>query len=664
LVRACGLVAEDLLRAGSAARVLCTSREALGVGAETSWRVPSLAAPDPDRLPLADELASYESVRLFLERAEQRQPGFALTPQSAPAVAQICHRLDGIPLAIELAAARVRLLTPEQIAARLDDRFALLTGGSRAALERHQTLRAAVDWSYDALSEPERAVLRRLSVFAGGCTIEAAEAVCTGGVVPEGGLLDLLGQLIDKSLLVMDPRRHRARYRLLETIRQYGREKLLSAEEVEEQRARHRDFFMALAEGSTRKLWGPEQAEIMADLDDEVDNVTQACEWSLTREDATAVLRLAGAMDRYWSQRRPAQGRRILEEALRRAPTGPCFDRARALSVTGLLASEVGDFDRARAHLEEALAMYRGLGVRRGIVWSLLNLAQVDTQEGRLDEAAASLDEAVELAREAGHAPSLGWALEMSAVLELNRGRPELGAELAREALELFRDAAESRGIAAALQSLGFARQRQGDYAGSVVLFEEAVKTSDSLAEVGLGDAALARGDLASARDHYEHLLADARELGMAPGQFIALIGLGEVALAEGSAEDAADRYAEALAVQRGGGPVASARTLAGLAKLAMTAGETVEGARLLGAATGVADSLGLATPLVYRDAGEQCADVLQRSLGEEAFQAAWQQGRAWSTEEALQRGRHHLAAWRAAPPSTVSERSSSTSPG
>jgi predicted ATPase/class 3 adenylate cyclase len=652
LVRACGEVAEDMLRAGPGVRVLCTSREALGVGAETSWRVPSLAAPDPDRLPPLEELSSYESVRLFLERAEQRHPGFALTAQTAPAVAQICHRLDGIPLAIELAAARVRLLTPEQIAARLDDRFALLTGGPGAALERHQTLRAAVDWSYDALSEPERALLRRLSVFAGGCTLEAAEAVCTGGVVPDGSLLDLLGPLIDKSLLVMDARRDRARYRLLETIRQYGREKLLSADEVEEQRARHREFFMALAEGSTRQLWGPEQAEVMAGLDDEVDNIAQACEWSLMREDATVALRLAGAMDRYWSQRRPAQGRRILEEALRRAPTDPSFDRARALSVAGLLASEVGDFDQGRVHLDQALEMYRGLGVRRGIVWSLLNLAQVATQQGSLEEAAALLVEAVELAREAGHAPSLGWALEMSAVLELNRGRLERGAELAREALELFRRAGESTGIGAALGTLGFTRQRQGDYAGSVVFFEEAAKTSYGPFELGLGDAALAQGDLASAGGHYEQLLERSRDLGMVFGQFIALIGLGEVALADGSPEHAAFRFAGAMALQRGGGPVASGRILAGMARLAMAAGEAVEAAQLLGAASAVADSVGLATPLVYRDPDEQCADSLRRRLGDRAYETAWQAGRAWPTEEALERGRRYLVVGGAAPSS------------
>jgi tetratricopeptide (TPR) repeat protein len=448
----------------------------------------------------------------------------------------------------------------------------------------------------------------------------------------------------------MDARRHRARYRLLETIRQYGREKLLSADEVEEQRARHRDFFVALAEGSTRQLWGPEQAEVMAGLDDEVDNVAQACEWSLMREDATIALRLAGAMDRYWSQRRPAQGRRILEEALRRAPIDPSFDRARALSVAGLLASQVGDPDRARAHLDQALDMYRGLGVRRGIVWSLLNLAQMDNQQGQLEEAAVLLGEAVELARETGHAPSLGWALEMSAVLELNRGRPERGAELAREALELFRRAGDRTGIANALASLGFARQRQGDYAGSVVFFEEAATTSDGPFQMGLGDAALARGDLASARDHYEHLLEDSRELGFATGQFLALLGLGEVALAEGSPQDAADRYAGAMALQRRGGPVASGRIIAGIAKLAITAGETVEAARLLGAASSVADSVGLATPLVYQDAGEQCTQALQQSLGEEAFHAAWQEGRAWASEEALERGRRHLLTWGAIP--------------
>jgi predicted ATPase len=285
--------------------------------------VPSLAVPDPEHVTSSDQLSEYDAARLFLERAGQREAGFVLSVGSASAVAQICQRLDGIPLAIELAAARIRVLTPEQIASRLDDRFTLLTGGSRVALERHQTLRAAVDWSYDTLSEAERALLRRISVFAGGFSLEAAEAACAFGVVTKEDLVDLLGQLIDKSLLTMEPHRERARYRLLETIRQYGREQLVGAGEVEEQRSRHQQFFLTWAEQTQRRMWGADQGAAMEEVNDDADNVAQAVAWSLAREKSDVALRLAGALTVTGPATGPVRGAACWRTRCTRRPARP-----------------------------------------------------------------------------------------------------------------------------------------------------------------------------------------------------------------------------------------------------------------------------------------------------------------------------------------------------
>jgi len=271
LVAACAYLAEALLRACPHLRILATSREALNIAGETVWRVPSLSLPDLLHLPSVEHLTQYEAVRLFIERALISRPDFVLTSQGAPSVAQVCHRLDGIPLAIELAAARVKVLSVEQIAARLDNRFRLLTSGSRTALPRQKTLRAAIDWSYDLLSETERMVLRRLSVFAGGWTLEAAEAICVGEGIEWHEVLDPLMQLVDKSLVMMEEQGGTVRYRLLETVRQYGRDKLPASGEADVVRGRHRDWYLALAERAEPELLGSNQAVWLERLETEHD---------------------------------------------------------------------------------------------------------------------------------------------------------------------------------------------------------------------------------------------------------------------------------------------------------------------------------------------------------------------------------------------------------
>src|SRR5262245_18337916 len=298
LAVACASAVEELLMGASEVVVLATSRAPLGVTGETDWRVPPLSLPGEE----GEGLADSDAVALFVERAAKVRPGFALTDENVTSVARLCRDLDGLPLAIELAAARLRMLTPEQISTGLADRFRLLTGGPRTALERHQTLRASVDWSYELLSEPERVLLRRLAVFSGGFTLEAAEKVCAGEGIARDQILDLLSSLAEQSLVIAEERGSTERYRLLETVRQYGLEKLAEAGEEGRLRSRHRDFFLALAEEAGPQLETARQPEWLEHPDPEAANLAAAVDHALCTDPPLA-LRFCAALYRWWSDR-------------------------------------------------------------------------------------------------------------------------------------------------------------------------------------------------------------------------------------------------------------------------------------------------------------------------------------------------------------------------
>jgi predicted ATPase len=332
LVDTCAGLVDALLRRCARLRVLATSREALRVDGETVWTVPPLPARDPKRVPDLEALERNEAVRLFVERASAVAPGFALGLQNAAAVAAVCGRLDGLPLAIELAAARTRVLTVAQISSRLDDCFSLLTDGDRTALPRHRTLRAAMDWSHDLLPQGEQALFRRLSVFAGGWTLSAAEAVCAVDGFEEADTLDLLSHLVDKSLVAAEgsSQSEEARYRTLEPVRQYASEKLAEYDDVEEIRRRHAGFFLALAEEADPGLEGAQQVAWLGRLDEEHDNIRTALSWSLGRDRGMG-LRMGAALGEFWYLRGYREGRRWLEEAL--AKSGPPVPRSKQSKV-------------------------------------------------------------------------------------------------------------------------------------------------------------------------------------------------------------------------------------------------------------------------------------------------------------------------------------------
>ena len=357
LVEACARMADRILHTASGILILASSREALGIGGEVTYRVPSLGVPDLSHLPSVETLDQYEAVRLFIDRATSADPAFVVTNASAPAVAQICHRLDGIPLAIELAAAKLSVLGVDQIAKRLDDRFKLLTGGSRTALERHQTLRAAIDWSYNLLPPDEQILFRRLSVFIGGWTLEAAESVCSEGAITGGDVLELMDHLIHKSLVFRDE----SRYHMLETIRQYANEKLVESGASNMLRDSHLEYFLSLAETAAPHLIRPEQLEWLAQLDADYENLRIALEWALGKEEAEPSLRLCAALGDFWSFRIYwKEGAQALAKALSKPVQEKDTERTarvKALYMDAMLAESLDDVERMEHSARSSLAL-------------------------------------------------------------------------------------------------------------------------------------------------------------------------------------------------------------------------------------------------------------------------------------------------------------------
>ena len=405
VITACAHVAEELLAACPKLRILATSIEALGLFNETTWQVPSLSLPARQGRISLSELQEFASIELFDERAGKAKSGFALDEGNASSVAKICQQLDGIPLAIELAAARIRVLSVDEIAARLDDRFSLLTAGSRTAIPRHQTLRATIDWSYDLLTEPERALLRRLSVFAGGFTLEAAEEVCSQGM-KRGEILGLLGRLVDKSLVIAeaDSEVGGTRYRLLETIRLYALEKLMEIQASRAMRDQHLKFYTKLAERAAPNAFGAGSVRYSDLIDRELDNIRSAMEWSLETHQALLAFRLLAALFYFWYNRSPLsewysrfEGALSLPEGLERT-----VERAKAInSISFFYWAGMSDVNPL-PDLEDALSIGREFGDAHVIAQSLLNLGRIQTTAGNYSNARSLLLESLDIWRSLG----------------------------------------------------------------------------------------------------------------------------------------------------------------------------------------------------------------------------------------------------------------------
>jgi predicted ATPase/class 3 adenylate cyclase len=571
VLAASAALAHTLLRACPAVKILATSREGLGVDGEITYRVPSLSLPDPGDTGQRpdDVLAGSEAARLFVERATRARPGFAVSGDNAEAILQLCRRLDGIPLALELAASRVRALSVDQILERLDDRFRLLTGGSRSALPRQQTLQALIDWSYNLLTEGERALFRRLSVFAGGWTLEAAEEVCSGQSIERPDVPELLARLVDKSVVVVDEE-PAVRYRLLETVRQYGHDRLVQAGEAELTRGRHLEVFLHLAEKAAPKLRTGERERWLRRLDAERDNLRTALEWSLQLiGDPGAALRLSAALGWYWFFRSLySEGRRWLGGALDRAEShSPTEETAWALFFAGILAWDQGDLVPARDRLEESLAVGRAVGIElleaQALSWlSVVVRTQGDQKLGRLQ-----LEESVALLRRQRDPWALALALTMLSELSLEEGDEQAAGPLADESLTLFGAVDDPWGMGTVLVTRGQIALRQGDLVAARSLIDQALETwleigHKYLITTGLywaGKVALREQDLSRATARFREGLGVALELQSNRGIGEFLAALAEAAIASGNLEHGAQLFGAAEDhLRRGGGSLSS----------------------------------------------------------------------------------------------------------
>ena len=530
LVAACAALAHTLLRTCPDLRILATSREALGIDGEVTWLVPSLSLPGPyssrHLLPL-ERLAQYDAIRLFVVRVTDVVSTFTLTPQNAPAVTLICQRLDGIPLAIELAAARAKVLSFEQIVARLDNAFRLLTSGSRMALPRQQTLQATIDWSYNLLSQNERVLFRRLSVFAGGFTLQAVEVVCAGEGLAQDEMLELLSSLVTKSLVVVIEYAEEARYQLLETVRQYAREKLQAAGEEMITRRRHTLFFVHLAEEANPEIRSANRDVWLQWLEKEHDNLRAALGWlrgSAEIESREMGLHLAGSLGWFWYFRGYiSEARQWLEGMLAlTAAIGNTQARAEALFGAGALAWIQGDYAMAHARLDEGVVLWRALANRHGLAYSLTLLGLVTGLQGDHDLACSLQEESLVLFR--GIGDKWGLALALYWLGDTMRTQRDYVSSLPlyEESLTLFREMGDRWGIALPLQGLGAVAYRQGDYTAACSRLEECLMLRRQVGDrwliaqtlSTLGVVLQHQGDHERATQFFEESLVLYRDLG------------------------------------------------------------------------------------------------------------------------------------------------------
>jgi predicted ATPase/Tfp pilus assembly protein PilF len=586
-------------------RILATSRVALRVQGEQIFPVRPLAVPDPAQEPAPARAASFPAVALFVQRAQAMRPDFALTEANTAAVAAICRQLDGLPLAIELAAARIVSLPATAIAERLGERFRLLTGGPRDALPRQQTLRATLDWSWELLSAPEQALLRRLSVFAGGWTLAAAEAVCAGDGIEAFEILDLLGDLIAKSLVQLDESRDEGRYRLLETVRRYAGEQLAAGGEATRGRDRHLAWCVALAEEAAPQLTGPAQGQWLARLEVEHDNLRAGLRWAREQGEAEQALRLAGALWRFWNTRgHISEGRAWLEAALAGGAC-PAALRATALNGAGVLAFRQGEYGQAAALHEEALALRRALGETSGIVASLSNLGLVAYQRGEYGRAAALLEESLALERTLGNTRGIARSLSNLGLVAYQQGDHERASALHEESLALEHTLGNTLGIAYSLSNLGRVAYQRGEYERAAALHEEALVRNRELGDkngiattlIGLGNVAYRQGDYGRTEALLQEVLLISRDVG------------------------ARDLVAEGLEI---------------LTWVAEARGQSQRAARFGGAAEALRDALGMPLAPEERDGHDEAVRAMHQALGEEGFASAWAAGRALSQEAAV----------------------------
>lgn len=633
------------------ARILATSREILGIDGEAIHVVPTLSTPAAGEGSSLDVMRSSEAVELFVDRARAIDPGFTLTGDNAATIAEICRRLDGIPLALELAAARTRVLSVDEISSRLDQRFKILDRGTPSALPRHRTLRGLIEWSYELLDEREQMIFRRLAVFGGGWTLEAAEAVCAGDELEGWECLDLLTCLIEKSLVerVEDPDRHggRSRYRMLETVKEYAAERLSDAGEAEAARERHREYFLWLSRKADRNLDGPDQKAWLLRLTADDENLRLALEYAERAPAAECGLMIAGSLLQYWGLRgQYTAGRaacaRILAHPAANVATR---ERACALDTAGVLAWMQGDSASARSHHERSLEDFDRIGERPGVARALNCLADVARSMGDYRTARTRHEESLSIARELGNRRRMIAALVGLGNVALEQHDYASSKTFNEEALSMLRDIGDRWGMAVALMNLGNVASCRGDRAKARECYDESLgihrdlgnRAGTMLVLLNLGHLILDQGDERATIDAFTQALAIARELGDRRCEAAALEGLAATAAHAGDLRTAETYYGQGLTIQREIGAAGSvARVLGSIGVVAARLDQPVRAARLLGAAKAHTEALEAESVDDAKGETEEAAKRARAALCDEPFEREWTAGSAMTVEEAI----------------------------
>ena len=647
LVSASAKVANTLLNAAPKLKILASSREALGVKGEMSYPVPSLSLPDMKHLPVIEQLSQYEAVRLFLDRALLVAPHFVVDKENAPHIAQICHRLDGIPLAIELAVARIKMLSVEQISKRLDDRFRLLTGGARTALPRQQTLRALIDWSYDILSENERLLLRRLSVFAGGWTLEAAEEVCVGqNDILSYDVLDLLTQLVNKSLVVVmeGSQSGETRYRMLETIRQYAREKLLEAGGGEIIRQRHLAYFVRLAEQAKPELHRPNQAFWLNKLDDELDNLRVSLEWALSG-DGKDGLQIITSTARFWFLHSTSKEvENWLRQLLQRYDK-PDSLRAKSLAIQSQCVVSNGNLDEARLLAEQSLQLARMLKDKKAEASSLLNLGQVVTAQGNRELGYPLVQESLALYQDLkdtiGQANATGWLINNA-----NNNDMERSKVLAWDMLRLYRELGDLNRVAGYLTTLAQQTIWAGDLSPYVagwleearLIFDQlGSKSGKSSALEQFGMLSFWRGDYEQARTFIEEGITLHEQSGPSLNELWLHIRLAYVILHQGETAQAQSMFKNIIRqFLEKNNVIGFVYAIEGLASLHVNQGQSERAVRLFAWTDAMRNQMGDHRPPVEQNSVERDLAVIHSKMDDIEFIKLSAEGQAMTVEQAI----------------------------
>lgn len=641
----------DLLAACPQLKLVITSRTVLRVRAEREFIVPPLSFPDPAQVPDISTLSQYEAIALFMQRAQTVRPDFQLTASNAPVVVEIAARLDGLPLAIELAAARMKLLSPVALLARLSQRLQVLTGGARDVAARHQTLRNTIEWSYNLLDAQEQRLFWRLSIFVGGCTLEAVEAMYAtlgDGIEP---MLDTVASLVDKSLLQRREQSSGAgpRFVILETIREYGLERLSASGEMEMVRKAHAAYFLTQVERRDQDLPSSEYEAWLDQMEQEHDNLRAAMQWSLEQPEGRKeiALRLGGGLRPFWYNRGYlSEGLDFLERALAQSDEVVAAVRATALYAAARLYEVRGEYDRAEPLLIKSLALYRELGDMARIGHSLHLQADIAWRRGNLDMARSQAEESFAIFRQLDDKGAIANLLLHLGALAADQGEYTKALTLLEESLAINRALADKSSTADSLFNLARARYFSGDdLAKARMLLEESYAIFTELGDKESiayclclsGLLTLEQGDTAPASSLIEQSVALFKERRQKHGMALSTTSLAKVIAAQGVTATARVLYEESVLLARNAADKLNiASALEGLASVVATQGVSTWAARLWGAAEALRESIGAPLPAVERPAYERAVAAVRAHLGKSTFDTAWAKGRGMAPEDVL----------------------------